>query len=398
MGHLLCGFFTYGWAIGDSATIIATSDGGESWIRQNSPSDSLYLERLQFIDKNVGYIVGRFGTILSTEDGGSTWIKLDSGYDFSYKGLSFISQDTGWVCGSDVFQDRRHGVILHTIDGGQTWHKQIETSAPDIFTTQLFEGIDFLDENNGWALAGDYVDNFSFTNVYRTSDGGQNWEVVGQIPAPMHQIMPNSIDSIWSAVYSLARSDDRGFNWEISYLPLTASIQDISLLDGRRGWVVAAKFENTYLFYTDDRGENWTDISPTNMPPARAISHFGEHFLWICGEAGVMMKYVEPKTFVHDNKKSRPLNFDIEQNFPNPFNAGTTIEFHLPKTSNAFVKVFDLQCRTIRILANRKFQAGSHGLVWDGKDDNGTMMPSGIYLCQLKSGSFSKLMKMTLLN
>lgn len=84
-------------------------------------------------------------------------------------------------------------------------------------------------------------------------------------------------------------------------------------------------------------------------------------------------------------------------NFPNPFNPETTISFSLGKTSTVKLKIYNLKGQLVRNLANSDFVKGTHSLVWNGKDDKGNQVGSGVYLYRLESGDYTRSMKMVLM-
>ncbi|MBN1825983.1 MAG: alpha amylase C-terminal domain-containing protein [Candidatus Eisenbacteria bacterium] len=71
---------------------------------------------------------------------------------------------------------------------------------------------------------------------------------------------------------------------------------------------------------------------------------------------------------------------------PNPFNPSTEIVFNLPAAGNARVRVFDISGRAVRTLADRDFDAGEHALPWNGRDDRGNAVASGVYLVRMDAG------------
>ncbi|GAB4371807.1 MAG: hypothetical protein Kow0042_14780 [Calditrichia bacterium] len=75
------------------------------------------------------------------------------------------------------------------------------------------------------------------------------------------------------------------------------------------------------------------------------------------------------------------------QNYPNPFNPITIIGFDLPEDSNIKLEIYDITGRRIRILAEGRYPAGSHRVVWDGRDDAGNAAASGVYVYRLSTGS-----------
>ncbi|RMI06693.1 MAG: T9SS C-terminal target domain-containing protein [Calditrichaeota bacterium] len=95
---------------------------------------------------------------------------------------------------------------------------------------------------------------------------------------------------------------------------------------------------------------------------------------------------------------SLPERFELLQNYPNPFNPTTTISFDLPHATRITLHVFDVSGRQVRKLADGQYAAGSHQVVWDGRDDNGVQVASGVYFYRLSTGSgFVATRKMVLL-
>lgn len=94
---------------------------------------------------------------------------------------------------------------------------------------------------------------------------------------------------------------------------------------------------------------------------------------------------------------SIPNKFALEQNYPNPFNPETEIRFQLPQAGTVVLRIFNTLGQEIRRLADEQYDAGSHTVRWDGKDNRGREVSSGIYLYQLQAGDFSQIKKMTLL-
>ena len=84
-------------------------------------------------------------------------------------------------------------------------------------------------------------------------------------------------------------------------------------------------------------------------------------------------------------------------NYPNPFNPTTEIRFQLPAASRVLVRIFNTLGQEIRTLTEREYEAGFHSVRWDGKDNKGNPVSSGIYLYQLKAGVFSQIKKMSLI-
>lgn len=106
-------------------------------------------------------------------------------------------------------------------------------------------------------------------------------------------------------------------------------------------------------------------------------------------------EYVSAET---ENTAGIPHDFVLEQNFPNPFNPETAIRFGLPVKSVVALKIYDLSGREIAIvLENVELPAGRHQRVWDGLDNEGKTVGSGIYFYRLRAGGAVRTGKMTML-
>jgi len=91
-----------------------------------------------------------------------------------------------------------------------------------------------------------------------------------------------------------------------------------------------------------------------------------------------------------------PAYFSLENNYPNPFNAETTIRFELPQNSHVRLEIYNLLGQRVTTLLNSPKPAGRYTLKWDGKDQNGNDVASGIYFYKLVAGDFRQIKKMVL--
>jgi hypothetical protein len=93
-----------------------------------------------------------------------------------------------------------------------------------------------------------------------------------------------------------------------------------------------------------------------------------------------------------------PTEFTLGQNYPNPFNPTTTISFSLPKEAPVTFEIYNMLGVRIRtLMAGQTKSAGFYSVAWDGRDDAGVSMSSGVYLYRISAGSFLASKKMTLL-
>jgi len=84
-------------------------------------------------------------------------------------------------------------------------------------------------------------------------------------------------------------------------------------------------------------------------------------------------------------------------NYPNPFNPTTTISFETQVECNVAIDIYNVKGQLINTLVNDTFDAGSHSLIWNGTDDNGNTVPSGVYFYKTKSGKYTTSKKMILM-
>ena len=92
-----------------------------------------------------------------------------------------------------------------------------------------------------------------------------------------------------------------------------------------------------------------------------------------------------------------PTKFALHPAYPNPFNPSTTISFDLPKREAVKLTVFDITGRVVRTLLDKQLAAGTHHVTWDGKNEAGHPVASGVYLFRLSTPDYRQTVKGTLL-
>lgn len=98
-----------------------------------------------------------------------------------------------------------------------------------------------------------------------------------------------------------------------------------------------------------------------------------------------------------DEPIALPREFELEQNYPNPFNPVTVIPFRLPVASEVEMVIYNLNGQKIKELIRQRLNAGYYEAIWDGTDDDGVKVSSGIYFYRLKAGKFESVKKMVLI-
>jgi len=119
----------------------------------------------------------------------------------------------------------------------------------------------------------------------------------------------------------------------------------------------------------------------------------------IAGAAWTQGKTLSPATSVDDLLKSdpTPVEYQLNDNFPNPFNPETTISFLLPEATFTKLEIFDISGRLVKTILNQNLNKGSYLVKWNGKDESDTNAGSGLYLYKLTTNNFTQTRKMTFL-
>jgi hypothetical protein len=92
-----------------------------------------------------------------------------------------------------------------------------------------------------------------------------------------------------------------------------------------------------------------------------------------------------------------PSTYELSQNYPNPFNPTTQIRFSLPRESDVKLVVFDIVGRVVTTLVDQKMSAGVHQVTWNGRDQDGQSVASGVYFYHIQAAGFSATKKMALI-
>jgi len=153
---------------------------------------------------------------------------------------------------------------------------------------------------------------------------------------------------------------------------------------------------------------SWQQIFASGTPPAAregavAIYIRLENRMVAFGGLGsayfndVWTLNLSPTTGVEsDSENVLPKTFRLLGNYPNPFNPETTIDFEMPVSGNMSLRIYNLQGQQIKNLFEGKIDGGRHQMIWDGTNDSGTKVTSGIYFCVLKAGTIAVSRKMVL--
>jgi len=149
------------------------------------------------------------------------------------------------------------------------------------------------------------------------------------------------------------------------------------------------------FFRTSEGGFDSTGIANISVDTTTnkitgEISHFST--LVVAPKSSGSVTYIEEFSDI-----DTPEKFRLEQNFPNPFNPITTIGYKLPKVSYVSIVIYNIIGQKIKTLISERKTAGYHTVKWNGTNDRGIKVNSGIYIYRIQTESFSTVRKMVLL-
>lgn len=112
------------------------------------------------------------------------------------------------------------------------------------------------------------------------------------------------------------------------------------------------------------------------------------------GKTMFLKENIETEEAISGNEISVPTNFRLEQNYPNPFNPKTKISFGVPNTSFVNLSIFNTKGQKVKTLVNQNLEPSKYRVSWNGSDEKGNTVSSGVYFYKLKTKDFQQTRKM----
>ena len=223
-----------GWAVGDGGAILSTLNGGSTWSRQTSGTTADLLA-VTFTDAQRGYAVGSGGTILTTMNGGTSWAARPSQGGVTLTDVTFTDAMRGFAVGSG-------GTILMTQNAGASWTPQSSGSSSQLTS------VSFVDQSRGWAAG-------AGGTILSTMNGGATWLPQTMGAGGMDLSAITFLDAMRGfavgAGGSLLSTQNGGFSWNIQQLMAGTQLLGLVFPDMLKGWLVGQA--GTILF-TDSGG------------------------------------------------------------------------------------------------------------------------------------------------
>jgi photosystem II stability/assembly factor-like uncharacterized protein len=278
---------TEGWAVGDLGRVFKTTDGGETWQRQE-PSGRDPMLGIGCLDAKQAWLASIAGRIFKTSDGGTTWTLQQTPIKRNLFKVAFSTPLRGTAVGD-------FGSIVHTEDGGATWTEvdlPADFKLPDtaldsgvLPNDALLYGLTFADENHGW-IAGE------FGTILATTDGGKSWKqqktgiettLFGIHFSDQNTGIAVGMDSI------ILRTDDGGATWKSLSSPFQERSYYEVAVSGQYAWIVGG--QGTILT-SSDGGKEWSQFkTPIEFASEwfRGVSMVGDRG-YLVGGAGLIYR------------------------------------------------------------------------------------------------------------
>ncbi len=374
-----------GTVVGDSGTILRTTDGGTIWTVQTSGT-SVPLYAVYFTHANTGTAVGASGIIIHTMNGGATWMGQSNETTVGLFAVSFTDANTGTAVGGG-------GTFLRTANAGVNW---ISRSSG---TLNTLHAVCFKDASTGIAVG-------DSGTVLRTSNGGSTWSMQSIGTTIRLAGVSFSNAAIGATVgwdgprYVFAHTIDSGGTWTIQSGGRGAFFHDVAFSAADRatavGWWAP---ENGFMrtLHIADSGATWVDggnTFPSGVRSLRAVCFTDSLTGTAVGSLGVILRTTTGGvTWIEGaDEEDVPKRSILSQNYPNPFNPSTTIRFGLPQRSLVNLAVYNMLGQQVAQLVGNELDAGLHEVKFDG-----TGFSSGVYFYQLKTGDFTLTKRLMLL-
>ncbi|MFC1509526.1 two-component regulator propeller domain-containing protein [Candidatus Omnitrophota bacterium] len=335
------------------------------------------------------------------------WLKPDNtmwfGRDISLDGEKWTlhnQDDTSWqhlqmscyeVDKNDIEWIITFANELYSYDGSEWTHHTSEKDIPDEFRSLA------IDNNNIKWLGTKY-------GVVRYD--GTVWtlynEEKGFVSDHVNAIAVDSENTKWFGTWKNGLWSFDGTTWE-SYLPTNIEldhnlIQKLFIFDDVL-WIIG-NFGKLLSF----DGVSWQSYDGVDNFFAGQVTNMAmdnNNVIWLTTyDTGVISfknPYADNPLATAVTANGNPEKTSITSHYPNPFNISTTISFILPKSGVASLIIYNITGQKVRELLTESLPAGTHSVAWNGRDDNGTPVSSGMYFSRLLSGKHIAVGRMLLL-
>lgn len=239
--------------------------------------------------------------------------------------------------------------------------------------------------------------------IYFSNDSGTNWSPANTITylsdlafsssGVLYGIFP---DESWSS--GLWSSVDHGNNWGVEFWSINMSSVGFDCENNLFvGWKEANVDHEGIAVWTPDIMELTffnENLENTNINKITFHPMIDCNNIICCTDGGVYL--LSDYLTIADQHIVQQSNFKLS-NYPNPFNPETTISYQLSENSEVELKIYNIKGKKVKQIVSDQLLAGQHSVVWNGRDDNGESVSSGIYFYKLKTDNYEETKRMILL-
>jgi len=423
------------WIAGFNGTVYRTTDAGKNWIPTTAKASTTEaLGCIEALDATTAFAGGGGpdwsgvgAKIYRTVNSGQSWeaVYTPTSPNSFWNWIHFFDSQNG-VAQSDPPVPGGNFLIVKTSDGGKTWTPI--ANPPDANENEfgIFNGFHFYDNLNGWFGTGHppFLPGGSAGRVFRTTDGGNTWTAFasgnGETVNAVRFVSPTVGIRTSDSPPFLTRSVDGGRTWTpVSNLPVS-NIRQMIAATGvntpslNQLWVYG-EADAPFILSSTDGGATWQQqtiggrvVDPVYHLSAASfgassdsVQAFGITFdISTLARGGQIFNYrnrLGVLTAVKEERPGLPLEYTLSQNYPNPFNPETRIRYQLARPDRVALKIYNMLGQEVRTLVNKLKPAGSYEVSWDGKNNAGQRMPSGMYLYRIDAEGLTQTKKMMLL-
>jgi fibronectin-binding autotransporter adhesin len=240
------------------------------------------------------------------------------------------------------------------------------------------------DVGNTWSLQGAQYDNFVINGIPTVVNVNSTGGLIPGGAIYTYGLKSNMV--VANAINPISLSD--------ASKTFTRDLTNPALFTGAKGTI-------TYSVTVDNPAVASVSITGNVLTVTQKVS--GTTFITVIGTDidGSRISYKVNVTCVSDVAIANdqiPTEFALMQNYPNPFNPSTTIRFGLPKEAPVTLEIYNLLGMRVRtLMSGQKMSAAFYNITWNGRDDAGYTVPSGIYIYRIVADQFVMSKKMTLI-
>jgi photosystem II stability/assembly factor-like uncharacterized protein len=364
----------------DGGGMFRSINRGEDWIQINNGLADLDIWTVA-INRSGHIFAGTYtaGAYRSTDDG-DTWVQLNSPW------LGNETRDLAIDSSGYIFAGTGDLGFYRSTDSGDTWAEV--NNGLDALT----EGANLLDVTPSGVLFAATQD-----GVFRSYDHGNMWErTLPRFTYEVNFLFDSVVFAGTGDQRGIFRSTDFGDNWTLAGDSLEFVLFGSFVVVSQNNVFAASKSHGVYR--TSDLGNNWYEENEGLINnDVYGFVRDSEGYLFAGTFGGGVFRTMDPITYAVEHENGVPGSFSLSQNYPNPFNPTTTIRYTVSRDSYVSLKMFDLLGQRVATLVDGRQMAGQHAARWDGSNDFGQKVASGVYFYRMIAGTLTESRRMLLL-